>query len=153
MKGTSLGNSLTTILAFDIGLKRTGVASGQTLTNSAQPAGQLQANNGQLDWQALDKLLDEWQPNLIVVGDPKTTDPRLNKLINRFKSHIQQQHKIPIIDIDETLTSSAANQELQHSGLKTDKKTELRDQIAACLILESYFNQLAFNNKQDNDLR
>lgn len=131
-----------TTLAFDIGLKRTGVASGQTLTNTAQAAGQLSAKNGQLDWPALDKLINEWMPINIVLGNPNTDDPHLNKLINRFKSHIQQQHKIPIIEIDETLTSSAANTELQQQSLSTDKKIKLRDQIAACLILESYFNSL-----------
>lgn len=134
-----------TILAFDIGLKRTGVASGQTLTRSANPAGQLNVTNGRFDWPILDNLLAEWQPKLIVIGDPKTNDPHLNKTINRFKSHIQQQHKLPIVEINETLTSDAANAELMLSPqrLTHNRKTELRDQIAACLILESYFHSLS----------
>ncbi len=131
-----------TILSFDIGLKRTGMAIGQTISKTAQAAGQLRSGNGQLDWQQLENTLTQWQPDIIVVGDPKTNDPHLNKLINRFKSYIQQKHKLPIIQIDEELTSSVANMELQQSGLSTQKKTELRDQVAACLILESYFNML-----------
>ena len=130
-----------TVLCFDIGLKRTGVAVGQTVTQSAQTAGQLVCKNGQLDWPKLKKMIDEWQPDLIVIGDPKSKDPHLNKLINRFKSYIQQHYKLPIIDVDETLTSAAANVELSNTKLTTPKKIILRDQIAACLILESYFDQ------------
>lgn len=130
-------------LAFDIGLKRSGVASGQTLTKTARPAGQLLVKNGRFDWPQVDKLIQEWQPNALIIGDPNSDDPALRKAINRFKSHIQQQHKIPIIDVDETLTSVAANVEIADQGFSLDRKTELRDQIAACLILETYFNSLA----------
>ena len=138
-----------TVLAFDIGLKRTGVASGQTLTHSAHPAGQLSVKNGRFEWPKLDDVLHKWRPQLIVIGDPKTNDPHLNKAINRFKSYIQQQHKLPIVEISETLSSVAANTELADAELHArqrrlnhEHKTQLRDQIAACLILESYFNSL-----------
>jgi len=77
-----------------------------------------------------------------VIGDPCSTDPHLNKAINRIKSHIQQNHKLPIIDVDERLTSSAANAALSNRGLSEKRKTEMRDQIAACLILETYFHSL-----------
>jgi len=129
-----------TILAFDIGLKRTGVASGQHLTKTAQPAGQLRVTNGHFDWGELDYLIDQWQPASIVIGNPNTDNPHLNKVINRFKSHIEQRHKIPLIEVSEELTSVAANAELQGNHLSLKSKIELRDQIAACLILESYFN-------------
>jgi len=131
-----------TALCFDIGLKRTGVAVGQSISKSAQVAGQISAKQGQLDWQTLSQLLEKWRPNVIVIGDPKTNDPHLNKLINRFKSHIQQQYKLPIVEIDEELTSNESNIHLADSSLSTQKKVELRDQIAACLLLESYFRQL-----------
>lgn len=134
-----------TVLCFDIGLKRTGVASGHSLTKTANPAGQLTVSNGRFDWPSVDKLIAEWAPNLIVIGDPFSdnsgvSDPALKKVINRFKSHIQQNHKLPIVETDERLSSSAANAELHDRGLSDAKKTVLRDQIAACLILETYFN-------------
>lgn len=131
-----------TFLALDIGLKRTGVACGQLLTKTANPAGLIAVNNGRHDWPTLDKLINEWQPSKIVIGNPNSDSPHLNKAINRVKSHIQQQHKLPIIDVDERLTSNAANHELVEHGLNIRDKTELRDQIAACLILETYFNSL-----------
>lgn len=130
-----------TVLAFDIGLKRTGVASGQSITKTAQAAGQILVSRGRHDWQDLDKLIEQWKPGLIVIGQTNSDDPALAKAINRFKSHIQQQHKIPIQEIDERLTSSAANAELANARLSQQRKTKLRDQIASCLILESYFNE------------
>lgn len=129
-----------TVLAFDIGLKRTGVATGQTFTKTSSPAGQITVSRGRHDWAAVDDLIEQWAPDLIIVGDPQTDDPHLNKAINRFKSHIQLHHKIPIKDINEYLTSSAANQSLNERRLSKTRKTELRDQVAACLILDSYFN-------------
>ena len=131
-----------TFLGFDIGLKRTGVASGHTLTKTANPAGQLIVTNGRFDWLQVDKLINQWQPSALVIGDPKTEDPALNKVINRFKSHIQQKHKLPIYEMDERLSSAAANAEISEQGLSLERKTQLRDQVAACLILESYFNSL-----------
>ena len=132
-----------TLVSFDVGLKRTGVAIGQTRTRSAQPAGQLTVNNGQFDWPEVDKTINQWQPDVIVIGDPKTSNSHLKKAINRLISHIQQTHKLPIVRVDETLTSVAANNELQELELSLDKKIAMRDQIAACLILETYLNQLS----------
>ncbi len=131
---------MSTILGFDIGLKRTGVASGQCLTKTASPCATIDVKNGRHDWNKLDALIEEWQPSSIIIGDPKSDDPHLGKAINRFKSHIQQNHKLPIIEVDETLTSSEANQAFEGRSLSLDKKTQLRDQLAATLIVESYFS-------------
>ncbi len=131
-----------TFLAFDIGLKRTGAASGSLYTKSASPAGMIVVNNGRHDWASVDALIEEWQPDAIVVGDPQSSDPHLNKAINRFKSHVHRWHKLPIIDVDERLTSSAANESLAERGLSEQRKTELRDQVAAALILETYLNSV-----------
>lgn len=136
-------NKAETFLAFDIGLKRTGAACGSLFTNTATPAGALVVTNGRHDWVGVDALIDEWQPDAIIVGDPQSSDPHLNKAINRFKSHVQLWHKLPIIDVDERLTSSAANESLSQRDLSQQRKTELRDQVAATLILETYFNSLS----------
>ena len=130
------------LLAFDVGLKRTGIAVGQTRTMSAKPAGQLIVKNGKFDTREINASIENWQPDAIIIGDPKTSDPHLNKAINRLISHIQQQHKLPIIRVDETLSSVAANHELNPLSLSLDKKITLRDQLAACVILESYLREL-----------
>lgn len=136
-------NESETFIAFDIGLKRTGAASGSLFTKTATPAGAIVVNNGRHDWVSVDALIEEWLPDAIIIGDPQSSDPHLNKAINRFKSHIHRWHKLPIIDVDERLTSSAANVSLEQRGLSQQRKTELRDQVAAALILETYFNSLA----------
>lgn len=136
-------NTQQTILGFDIGLKRTGVASGHTLNKSANPAGQLLVKQGRHDWNLVDAMIKKWCPAKIIIGNPKSSDPHLNKAINRFKSHIQQVHKIEIIEVDETLTTSAANYEIHDLGIGATRKKKLRDQIAACLILETYFSSSA----------
>jgi len=131
-----------TVLGFDIGLTRTGVASGQSLTMSATPCTTIDVKNGRHDWVKLDDIIVGWEPQKIIIGDPQTSDANLNKAINRFKSHIQQNHKLPIICVDERLTSAAANQEFSKRDVSKKRKIMLRDQLAACLILEDYFNSL-----------
>lgn len=128
-----------TILAFDVGLKRTGVAVGSMLTGNAEPAGCLAGNNGQMDWQGVDSLIERWQPTLGVIGDPNTEDPHLNKLIRRLIHHLQKR-RISVTLVDETLTSVAANAELQEAAVTHHKKVRYRDQIAACIILENYLS-------------
>lgn len=132
-----------TLLAFDVGTQRTGVAVGQTLTKTAEPAGQLTVKQGQFDWEQVQKLLDEWQPQICVIGDPKTADPHLNKVINRLR-HFLQTQRVKIISVDERLSSEQSNQRLNlaTNKLSQQKKTLLRDQIAACIILERYFDSL-----------
>ena len=132
-----------TVLAFDVGLRRTGVASGQALTATARPAALLKVSNGRHNWNEVDALIEQWLPQTIVIGQPHTQDAALKKAINRLKSHIQQIHKLPIVEIDETLSSESANQEMaNHQALALKDKKRLRDQVAACLILESYFRTL-----------
>ena len=130
------------VLAFDIGLQRTGVASGQDLSSTANPLDLIRVKGGRHDWEHLDRLIIEWAPSTIVIGQPNTGDAALNKAINRFKSHIQQKHKLPIVEINETLTSHEANQEMAGQIKSTKDRMRLRDQVAACLILESYFRTL-----------
>lgn len=130
-----------TLLAFDVGTKRTGVAVGQSLTETAQAAGYLEVKNGKFDWLALDRLIDKWQPNACVVGNPQTDDPHLNKVINRL-SHYLRTKQLQVHSIDERLTSEAANSRLKKHDLSLDKKIKLRDQVAACIILERYFDSL-----------
>ena len=133
---------MATVLAFDIGLQRTGVASGQELSSTANPLDLIRVKSGRHDWDHLDRLIVEWAPNKIVIGQPNSRDSALNKAINRFRSHIQQKHKLPIVEIDETLTSHEANQVMAGQIRSTKDRIRLRDQVAACLILESYFRTL-----------
>ena len=88
----------------------------------------------------MDQLLQRWQPKTCVVGDPNTNDPHLNKLIRRLIQQLESR-KIRVVRVDEHLTSEKANTLMAERGFTTAQKGNLRDQIAACLILESYLAQ------------
>lgn len=129
-----------TVLSFDVGLKRTGTAIAQTATDSARPAGVLAVANGRHDWAQVDRIIKQWQPTHIIIGKASDTDLALKKAVNRLVSHIQQNHKTPINLVDETLTTVSANALLAERNYSTTKRRELRDQVAACLILETWLN-------------
>ena len=131
-------NTLSTVLAFDVGLKRTGLAVAQANSTHAQPAGTIQVAKGRHDWLKVDRAIADWQPTLIVLGQVSDTDPALKKASNRLLSHIQQQHKIATEFVDETLTTVKANELLNERDYSANKRRELRDQVAACLILETW---------------
>lgn len=131
-----------TLLAFDLGLRRTGVAVGHSPDKPSQPAGVVKVSNGRPDWQQVDRLIARWQPQRLVIGDPRSDDAALLKLVNRFRSHIQQNHKLPIVVCDESYTTDAANAELAERGIKGKDKIAMRDQVAACLILDAYLHSL-----------
>lgn len=131
-----------TVLAFDVGLKRTGVAVGQSLTGTTQVAGQIPVKQGRLDWTEVTKLMEHWQPDQILIGDPQSDNPHLNKVINRLKSFVRQNYKLPVVNWNEAYTTESANVELQALNQSTSDKRALRDQLAACLMLEAYFDSL-----------
>lgn len=112
----------------------------QNSTKTARPAGTIQVNNGRHDWQQVDALVSEWQPAVAVVGKISDTDPALKKAANRLLSHLQQQHKVKTIVVDETLTTVSANAILAETDHSSTKRKALRDQVAACLILETWLN-------------
>lgn len=131
------------ILALDVGLTRTGVAVGSLTSTNAQPAGQIACKQGSADWAQLDKLIAQWQPQTIILGVSGTQDRALIKLSNRIRHHIQSQHKLPVIDVDETLSTVAANEYMASEGVTQNKKKDMRDQYAACIILQTWLNQQA----------
>ena len=86
-----MGTASNQILAFDYGEKRIGVAVGQIITASANPIQALAAKSGEPDWQLVQKLIDEWQPTLVVVGSPLNmdgTEQRLTKRAHKFANRL-----------------------------------------------------------------
>lgn len=129
------------ILALDIGLTRTGAAIGSLSSATAQPAGQIACKQGKADWPQLDKLIAKWQPECVLLGTLNNQDRPLTKLGNRIRQHIQSKHKLAVIDVDETLSTVAANEHMADLGISHNKKKDMRDQIAACIILQTWLNQ------------
>jgi putative Holliday junction resolvase len=136
-----------TLLAFDFGLKRIGVAVGQTYSCTANELETVAATDGNPDWNQLDRIIKEWEPDTLIVGSPVAPDEsEIHKLVRQFGSDLVQRYNLPLLWVDESLTTEAANIELQRSELSTRKKRAIRDRVAARIILESHFNSLNPND-------
>ena len=79
-------NSTQSILAFDYGAKRIGVAVGQQITNTAQGLTTLKQVKQQPDWEAIDKLISEWRPGLLIVGLPRNMDGSPHELHGQWQA-------------------------------------------------------------------
>ena len=133
-------SSTSIYIGFDVGLARTGVAVANSLNRSARVAGSVVVNNGRHDWQAVDALIAEREPEAVILGNGSQHDPSLTKAINRLKSHLEQQHKLKVHLVDEALSTVNANRAMVDEDVGRSKRKSLRDQFAACIILESWLN-------------
>ena len=135
---------MSTVIAFDFGLKRTGVAVGNILMGSATPECTLTGKDEQPDWDGISKLIIDWKPSQIVVGLPielDGTDSPLKKRIDRFCNQLNGRYNLPVDQENEQFTSIEAAERLKllrQSGRKQKVKKEEVDKIAASIILESW---------------
>ncbi len=135
---------MATILAFDFGLQRTGVAVGNTLTGSATPECTLQSKGEAPNWGEITKLIDDWKPSKIIVGMPIELDGSenpLQKRIIRFSNQLSGRYNISVEHENEQFSSIEAAQrlkQLRQSGRKQKIKKEEVDKIAASIILETW---------------
>ncbi len=134
-----------TIMAFDYGTKSIGSAIGQEVTGTAAPLKAFKANDGIPNWDDIEKLIKEWQPNLIVVGLPadlygnalEAITPRAKKFANRLHG----RYGLPVELHDERLSTTEARSELfEMGGYKALSKGNV-DCQSAVIILESWFEK------------
>ena len=132
------------ILAFDFGEKKIGVAVGNSITKTARPLETIRKIKKIERNQIIDRLLKEWGPSLLVVGLPLNedgTESRLTGLAKSFAEKIQNRFKIDTVMVDERYTSVEAKLLIHESTKNITKGSQLVDQVAAKIILESYFEQ------------
>jgi putative Holliday junction resolvase len=134
-----------TYLGFDFGNKKIGVAVGSVETGIANPLQTLRSINQVPDWNQIGKLISEWQPTGLVVGISLQHDGSDNIITPRMQKFCRQlngRFNLPVHQIDETLSTFAAKQ-LLFDDLKVGagKLWAVQDQLAAQLILQSWFNQ------------
>ena len=123
-----------TLLGFDYGTKRIGVAVGQTLTGTATPIETLRTRGSQPDWAAVGRLIEQWQPDALVVGLPLNMDGSEQELTHRARRFTNQLHgrfRLPVHMSDERLSTKEARARAGQSA------TEL-DAVAAQVILETW---------------
>lgn len=119
-----------TLLAFDFGEKRVGVATGNTLTKTAQALTILTYNNKDQLFEKIQKLLAEWQPEALVVGLPTHPDGQphvMTAKAKRFANQLQGRYQLSVHFVDERYTSVSVE--------------DGDDALAAQLILEQYFQE------------
>ena len=131
-----------TLLAFDFGTYSIGCAVGQSITGTAQGLPAFKAQDGIPNWAQIEKVIAEWQPDLLVVGLPLNmdgTEQPLTQRARKFGNRLQGRFNLPVAFQDERLTTVEARSEIfSRGGYKALTKDKF-DSISACLILESWF--------------
>lgn len=135
------------LLGFDFGIKRIGVSVGQELTGTARELETLTSPDGGPDWKGITRLIDEWQPDALVLGLPLNADGsehEVSRLARRFGNRLNGRYNLPVFTIDERLSSVEAERMLAEEKGHFEK--EEVDRLAARIILESWLAQ-----QPDND--
>ena len=130
---------MTTLLGFDYGTAKIGIAVGQSITGTATPLVTLRTVQQRPDWQRIGDLIATWQPSELVVGLPCDTDGSETEIADqakRFARQLEGRYRLPVHMIDESLTSMEARQRLS----RKPKNVEELDAIAAGLILETWLS-------------
>ena len=132
-----------TVLAFDLGLKRTGVASGELGIGVAHALSVIHADSTDARLAAIEKLILEWQPVLLVLGLPTHEDGSehtMTRVARNFSNKLESRFKRPVFLVDERYTSTAAESELHAAGIHGKQNKAMLDAVAAQIILQGFFD-------------
>jgi len=127
-----------TLLAFDYGTRKIGVAVGQTLTATASPLEIITVRRSAPDWAAIARLIETWRPDALVVGDPLNMDgseQTLTRAARRFGRQLAGRFHLPVHSADERLSTVEARSRMVERGLPVQDD----DPVAAQIILETWF--------------
>jgi len=126
-----------TLLGFDFGPRKIGIAVGQTLTGSATPLTTLRSHREKPDWPQIERLIRDWRPDAVVVGLPYNMDDTETEIApraRRFARQLEGRFGLPVHLVDERLTSIEARRQLG----KAAASPEAVDAMAAKLILDTW---------------
>ncbi|HGJ5875956.1 MAG TPA: Holliday junction resolvase RuvX [Arsenophonus sp.] len=135
-----------TIIAFDFGTLSIGIAIGQEITATARPLTALKAKDGKPNWLEIEKILQKWQPELVIVGLPLNMDGTEQPISNqarKFANRLHGRFRIQVTLHDERLTTIEAKAQLFNQGGYRALNRSKIDSISAVIILESWFEQHA----------
>ena len=134
-----------TVLAFDFGEKRIGVAVGETMLKTAHAHTTISSEITGVRFTAIKKLINEWQPSLLIVGLPTYldgTEHTLTQLAKKFAQRLEGRFNLPVMMMDERLSSVEASQQLSNAGINAREQKSIIDAVAAQVILQSYFDSV-----------
>ncbi len=127
-----------TVFGFDFGIKRIGIAIGNTLTGQAQPLEVIKAIDNAARFARIGALIDEWKPARLVVGEPRHPDGAEHDMTlrcRRFANQLHGRYNLPVELVDERYSSAVIQA----------KRGEVIDDKAAAIILQQYFDDHAHN--------
>ena len=133
-----------TIMAFDFGTQKMGMAVGQALIESATPLALFPMKDGVPQWENLLKIIKQHQPQLFLVGLPLNMDDSESELYTRarkFAKRLRHQSNINTLMVDERLTTREARDELDHYQAQGRGKKLAADSLAAALLIESWYRE------------
>lgn len=130
------------LVGFDFGMKRIGVAIGQTVTQTARPLETISAVQGVPNWLDITKIIKKWRPDALVVGIPLNmdgSDQPITQTAKEFAQQLKAHTQLIVYEVDERLTTKDARETLfAQGGYKALQGGQI-DQIAAQLILQNWF--------------
>ncbi len=139
-----MSTSLRLLLGFDYGTRQIGVAVGQVVTGQARELCVLKAQNGVPDWQKVEALIKEWQPDAIVVGLPLNMDGTKSEMSERaekFARRLNGRFNLPVHTHDERLSTFEAKGQRLAQGQRGSYREHPVDALAAALLLEGWLQQ------------
>jgi putative Holliday junction resolvase len=143
-----------TVLAFDFGTRRIGVAVGELMLAQARPLTTLAAEANDARFAAIGRLIDEWRPARLVVGLPLALDGAehdMSARCRRFAHQLEGRFRLPVVLVDERLSSAAADEALRSRGLGWRERKARVDAEAAAAILQDYFDQARHEHATPRD--
>lgn len=133
-----------TVLGFDVGAKRIGIAVGSAFGSGARALAVIDVHGKAPDWSAIDKLNTEWRPDGMVVGDPLTLDggdQPIRKRAHAFARELHARYGVPVVLVDERSSSVEAAQRFaldRAEGRKRRRDAVALDAVAAAVIIERW---------------
>ena len=136
-------DAVRSVLGFDFGLKRIGLATGQTITGTASPLVTLQAVNQSPDWKGIEAHIRQWNPDALIVGIPFLLDggeTDITRAARNFSRELERRFKLPVYTIDESLSSYEAEQQLSQTIKIAEHNKHEIDKMAAAIIVQSWLD-------------
>ena len=136
-----MSSTVQNVMAFDFGLRQIGVAVGNCTTGTTQPVTVIKARDGVPDWDEIAGLVGEWEPDLLVVGNPLNMDGSHSELgarAARFARRLEGRLGLPYELCDERLSSFEAKHASRERGHRGDYRRQPVDSYAAELILKTW---------------
>src|SRR3990167_9749211 len=132
------------LLGFDFGMKRIGIAVGQTVTKTARPLTTINATEGVPQWTILDKIIRTWQPDACIIGIPLNmdgTEQPITQIARQFAQQLHERYQLPIHEMDERLSTKDARERVFTEGGYKALQDRQIDSVAAQLILQNWLTE------------